>query len=1218
MLKAPRSPVWCYSFAVASVFAATLLRLSLNPALGPSNVPYITYFLAVIITAWACGLRPALLSVGLSAIAAAYLFLPPNYSLALTQAEHLLSLFIFLIVGSAIAVLSEAMHRARARAESVAQALNESREQLSTTLESIGDAVIATNADGLVTFMNRVAQELTGWQLAEARGRSLAEVFRIVNEETRREVESPVTKVLREDKIVGLANHTLLLAKDGREIPIEDSGAPIRDEAGQTAGVVLVFHDVTENRRKEAALKESEARYRAFVENSSEAIWRCEFDPPVSIDLPEDEMIEQYYQRGYLAECNDVMAKMYGFDSPEEIIGARIDDLLVRSDPANVEFLRAFSRSGFRLTDIESHELDREGREKFFLNNLVGVIEDRKLLRAWGTQSDVTERKHAEASLRESEARFRRVVESNLIGVSFSTIDGAITYANDAYLDLLGYTRAELEQGKIRWDELTPPEYRHLDERSIEEIRTRGVCTPFEKEHLRKDGTRVPVLVGSALLEEGENNCVAFILDLTERKRAEEIRSRLAAIVESSYDAIIGKTLEGVITNWNKSAQRMYGYSDEEVIGRPISLLIPKERAGELTKILDRIRSGEPVNQLETVRVRKDGTRINVSISVSPLRNAAGEIIGAATIARDVTERRQLFEREQEARAVAERAASRTARLQAITAALSEALTPAQVASVVLNQVVPAFGARAGSVVLLTDRGDELEILDAIGLPPGLIDEWRRFPVAQQVPLAIAVRTGELVILENLEARDKAFPHLVSLHALTGNQALAAIPLTVEGRAVGAMGLSFEEAQQFSDEDRAFMLAIARQCAQAITRARLYDAERRSRAEAEAANRTKDEFLATLSHELRTPLTAMLGWTRLMRTSNLDEATAAHALETVERNARAQAQLIEDLLDVSRIITGKVRMEVHPIELIPVIEAAVDAVRPAAEAKAIHLQTALDPLAGPVSGDAGRLQQVVWNLVSNAVKFTGKGGRIKVGLERAGSHLQITVADTGEGIRQEFLPYVFDRFRQADGSTTRTHGGLGLGLSIVRHLVELHGGTVKAESEGAGHGATFTVMLPLLSVLTPDADAEQLSAADGNGTQSAPALLLNNLRVLIVDDERDARELLALVLEKQGANVRAVSSAEEALDAIGTLKPDVLVSDIGMPHDDGYTLIRKVRALSAEQGGRTPAIAVTAYAGDTAREMTLAAGFQTHLAKPIDPAELLAAIVSLVGKEGKK
>jgi PAS domain S-box-containing protein len=1099
-----RSPALRYSFAVFSVILATLLRLALNPALGNTNVPFITYFLAVIVTAWACGLGPALLSVVLSAIAAFYFFLPPNFSLAFTETEHVLSLIVFLIVGAAIAILSEAMHRARARAEATAHALRESREQLSTTLRSIGDAVIATDAGGLVTFMNPVAQALTGWQLAQAKGQPLEEVFQIINEKTRLKVESPVAKVIREDKIVGLANHTLLLARDGREIPIEDSGAPIRDEAGHIVGVVLVFHDVTENRRREAAVSESEERYRAFVENSSEAIWRFELEQPLSVGLPEDELIDECYKYGYLAECNDVMAAMYGFTSAKEIVGARLGDFLVRSDPANVEYLRAFIRSGCRLTDAESHELDRDGRLKYFVNNLVGIVENGRLLRAWGTQSDITERKGAEEALRESESRFRRIVESNLIGVSFSTLSGAITYANDAYLDLLGYTRDELAQGKIRWDEITPPEYRERDERAIAEIKARGVCTPFEKEHLRKDGTRVPVLVGSAILEEEEENCVAFILDLTERKRAESERARL---------------LEG----------------------------------------------------------------------------------------------------EQKARGVAERAADRTARLQTITAALSEALTPAQVAAVVLNQVVPALGARAGSIVLLSERRDELEILDAVGLPPNLLDDWQRFPVARNVPLAVAVRTGQLVILEDLGARERAFPNLVSMHAQTGNQALAAIPLIVEGRAVGAMGLSFQEAQKFNDEDRAFMLAIARQCAQAIARARLYDAERRSRAEAEAANRTKDEFLATLSHELRTPLTAMLGWTRLLRTSNLDETTAAHALETVERNAKAQAQLIEDILDVSRIITGKVRLEVSPVELVPVIEAALDAVRPAMDAKSIQLQTKLDPLAGAVSGDPTRLQQVVWNLLSNAVKFTGKGGRIEVGLERSGSHLQITVRDTGEGIGAEFLPYVFDRFRQADGSTTRMHGGLGLGLAIVRHLVELHGGTISAESAGEGHGATFTVALPILSVW-PDtaAVAEQASTADGNGSAARPSVLLNNLHVLVVDDEQDARELLAIVLEKQGAKVRTASSVDEALDAIGTLKPDVLISDIGMPHEDGYALMKKVRQLSAEQGGMTPAIAVTAYAGDAAREMTLAAGFQAHLAKPIDPAQLLDAIISLVEKERQK
>ncbi|MDX6694637.1 MAG: hypothetical protein QOF02_2240 [Blastocatellia bacterium] len=1348
MLNVLRSPASCYGFAVASVVVATAARLALNPALGDTNVPYITYFLAVILTAWACGLRPALLSVLLGALAAAYFFVAPTFSLFIGASEHLLSLSIFLFVGSAIAVLSEAMHRARARAEATARSLSESREQLSTTLRSIGDAVITTDAAGLVTFMNPVAQSLTGWPLAEAQGKRLEEIFRIINERTRAPVESPVAKVIREGRIVGLANHTLLIARDGREIPIDDSGAPIIDDGGSTSGVVLVFHeiaqrrraeealrkseerlhlaleaarmgtwdwntqtnelnwseslsplhgiasgaqpdnfeafvelihaddrrrvtaavglalsegaaydieyrvlwpdggvhwvggvghafyddggrplrmtgvavDITDRKRAEEALRASEDRYRAFVENSSEAIWRFELEQPVATGLPEDELIERCYEHGYLAECNDAMAKMYGFKSAREIVGARLGDMLVRSDPANIEYLRAFVRSGFHLTEAESHEFDREGRQKIFVNNLVGIIENGLLLRAWGTQSDITERKRAEAALRESESRFRRIVESNLIGVSFSKLSGEITYANDAYLELLGFTRAELEAGKIRWDDLTPPEYSHLDEQAISEIKERGVCTPFEKEHIRKDGTRVPVLVGSAQLE-GEETCVAFILDLTERKRAEEIRTQLAAIVESSDDAIIGKTLDGTLMSWNMSAQRMYGYTDEEVIGKHISLIIPPERADELERILAQLREDEPVRNLETRRVRKDGTIINVAISVSPIKNSAGKIIGAATIARDITQRKRaeeertrLLEREQEARAEAERAVDRIARLQDITAALSEALTPAQVATVVLNQGLTAMGAQAGSVAWLNEQGDELELIDAVGFPPELVDAYRRFPMDAHVPLADAVRAGEIVLIENFNDRERLYPNLVSLHTQTRNEALAAVPLIVEGRTIGAMGLSFREPQKFDDEDRAFMIALARQCAQAIMRARLYEAERRSRAEAEAANRMKDEFLATLSHELRTPLTAMLGWTRLLRTGNLDETTAEHALATVERNARAQAQLIEDLLDVSRIITGKLRLETHPLELVPIIEAAVEAIRPAADAKSIRLRTELDPRVGYVSGDPARLQQIIWNLVSNAVKFTGKGGQITVGLERAGSHVQLSVKDTGEGIKAEFLPYVFDRFRQADGSTTRVHGGLGLGLAIVRHLVELHGGTVKAESDGEGHGASFTVSLPLLSLPADTTGAERNSKARGNGARHAPEAPLSNLRVLVVDDERDARELLTVVLERQGASVRAVGSAAEALAAFGALKPDVLVSDIGMPNDDGYSLIRRVRALAPEEGGQVPAVALTAYAGDNAREKTLAAGFQVHLAKPIDPTELLASIARLVKK----
>lgn len=1316
MTQVRRSPLIRYGFAALAVALATVITWAF-PLLG-QRIPFALFYAAVMFATWYGGKMPGLFATALSTILSGFLFLPPVVSFRLGVEDTLL-LSVFITVSLVIIYLTEKALRAEIRERA-------SREQLLTTLKSIGDAVIATNAEGRVTFMNEVAQELTGWQLAAAEGKELAEVFHIVNEETRAVVESPVAKVLREGTIVGLANHTVLLAKDGREIPIDDSGAPIKDGEGRIVGVVLVFRSITERRqaeevrrklasivetsedaiisktldgiitswnasaerlygysaeevvgrpisvlvppdrpdevptileklkgggrvaqfetrrlkkngelidvsltispvknsagvitgastiardisaakrvqqalsesedrlrqaleaaqmgswewnietgavtwsetleplhglatgsfkgtfaaynelihpedrqllqdtiaraigehkdydiefrivwpdksvhwisgkgrafydeagkavrmtglamditdrkRAEEVLRAGEQRYRAFVSNSSEAIWRFELEEPFSIDLPEDEQLEHCYRYGYLAECNDAMAAMYGFSHAGEIVGARLGDLLVREDEKNVEYLLSFIRSGYRLTEAESHELDRAGNPKYFLNNLVGIIEGGKLYRAWGTQRDITERYLAEQAMRESEARFRRVVESNVVGVSFATLDGEIRDANDAYLQMLGRTREELLAGEVHWDLMTPPEYRHLDERAIEEIKATGACTPFEKEHLRPDGSRVPVLIGSARLDETSQECVCFIVDLTEQKRAAE----------------------------------------------------------------------------------------------------------------------------------------RTARLQAITAALSEALTPAQAASAVLTQGLTALGANAGSVVLFTQNGGELEILDSVGFPSEMIEKWQRFPITAQAPAAEAARTGEMVLLQSLEGVESRYPHLVNLQDLNDSRAVAAIPLMIEGRVLGAMGLTFRDVQKFDDDDRAFMLAIARQCAQAIERARLYQAERRLRAEAEEANRTKDEFLATLSHELRTPLTAMLGWTRMLRMKELDEPTAEHALETVERNAKVQAQLIEDLLDVSRIITGKLRLDVRPVELMPVIEAAMDAVRPAATAKSIELQTELDPLAGAVSGDPSRLQQVVWNLLANAVKFTSRGGQVKVRLERVDSHIELTVRDNGQGITPEFLPYVFDRFRQADGSTTRMHGGLGLGLAIVRHLVELHGGTVRAESAGAGAGAAFNVQLPLLQLRNADFGLRIDDKADEDlPARKASSELLKGLRVLVVDDEQDARGLIQTVLERQGAEVFAVGSARAALEAFETFRPDVLVSDIGMPDEDGYSLIRRVRALGLDEGGGIPAAAVSAYVGEDNRRQALAAGFQLHVAKPLDPEELTAVVRTL-------
>jgi CheY-like chemotaxis protein/nitrogen-specific signal transduction histidine kinase len=383
-----------------------------------------------------------------------------------------------------------------------------------------------------------------------------------------------------------------------------------------------------------------------------------------------------------------------------------------------------------------------------------------------------------------------------------------------------------------------------------------------------------------------------------------------------------------------------------------------------------------------------------------------------------------------------------------------------------------------------------------------------------------------------------------------------------------------------------------------------------ARTEAELANRTKDEFLATVSHELRTPLNAMVGWARMLRAGKLDENKVNHAIEIIDRNAKAQAKLIEDILDVSRIVAGKVRLDPLPVELRQIIEAAVDSIRPAADSKQVQLKLDLDSAMGMVSGDPARLQQVVWNLLSNAIKFTPNDGQVEIQLKEIGANVQISVSDTGEGIMAEFLPHIFDRFRQADSSTTRKHSGLGLGLAIVRHLVELHHGTVDAYSAGERQGARFTVTLPIMRVHMKE-PIEHYGLGDSERKQSKVAL--NGLRILYVEDDVDSRQALAAVLMQYDAEVRTVATVHEALGLLTNWRPDLLISDIGLPDEDGYDLIRKVRARQPEDGGTIPAIALTGYAGVSEHELALSAGYQKYLVKPIKPENLAEIIGTIVG-----
>jgi signal transduction histidine kinase/CheY-like chemotaxis protein len=448
---------------------------------------------------------------------------------------------------------------------------------------------------------------------------------------------------------------------------------------------------------------------------------------------------------------------------------------------------------------------------------------------------------------------------------------------------------------------------------------------------------------------------------------------------------------------------------------------------------------------------------------------------------------------------------------------------------------------------------------------------------------------------------------------------------------LGGLFFGHSDPDAFTERDEMVVAGLAAQAAVAMDNARLYEAAKRARADAERAaadkerlfrqaeesSRLKEEFLATISHELRTPLSAILGWARMLRMGQLSEENAAKALDTIERNARAQAQLVDDLLDVSRIITGKLRMNVQPADPNSFIEAAVEAVKPAADAKGVRIHKVIDTGLISIPGDPVRLQQVVWNLLSNAIKFTPRGGHVQIRSERVNSHLEIVVSDTGQGIAPDFLPHVFDRFRQADQKTSRHHGGMGLGLAIVRHLVEMHGGTVHANSKGEGHGSTFTVMLPITPVYQVDPSgarvhpaARDLLPADDNCTDR-----LDGIRILVVDDEADTRELLREGLQYCGAKVSVAANAAEALDALTTTSPDVLISDIGMPGVDGYDLIRQVRELPRERGGTIPAIALTAYTRTEDRLQSLRAGYDMHVPKPVELAELVAVAATVVRRK---
>ncbi|MBD1909154.1 ATP-binding protein [Leptolyngbya sp. FACHB-8] len=699
--------------------------------------------------------------------------------------------------------------------------------------------------------------------------------------------------------------------------------------------------------------------------------------------------------------------------------------------------------------------------------------------------------------------------------------------------------------------------------------------------------------------------CSIYFRDITERKRDKakrqqveaalyESESRFRLIVESAKDyAIFTLDLDGVITSWNPGAERLLGYKEAEIIGQPgYTIFTPEDRKNGQDKKELEIALTQGRAEDDRWHLRKDGSRFFASGYMMQLHDEAGNLQGLVKILRDITETHQAAEREQF--------------LSQASAVLAGTLDYKNTLFNIAQLAVP-FLADFCFFDILNNYQQIERVAWHHGDPAkrDWFEELQRYtPPADQGshPITHVLATGKanLVPLVTEEWKQTVTLNAEHLQLIQECQvrSLITVPLIAHGRTLGALTvcLTADSNRYYTTTELDLVEELGHRAALALDNARLYQ-------QAQEANRMKDEFMAVLSHELRSPLNPILGWIQLIQKGTLNAEKTAKAWATIERNARLQAQLIEDLLDISRILRGKLKLNVEQVNLAATVHAAIETVQLAAQAKSIVIESMLDAHVGLVLGDTTRLQQVVWNLLSNAIKFTPERGRVEIRLEQMASQVQITVSDTGIGISSNFLPHVFDYFRQSDSATTRRFGGLGLGLAIVRQLVEAHGGTVWAESPGEGQGATFTVRLPLTL-------GQESWQQDVQG--SGEPFNLQGIRILLIDNELDALEYSAFVLEQAGATVISATSATEALELFAQTQPNVLVSDIGMPDQDGYMLIQQVRSLPPEQGGQVPAIALTAYAGENNRQQAITAGFQRHLAKPVSPEVFVETVVALV------
>ncbi|MBD2014357.1 PAS domain-containing protein [Microcoleus sp. FACHB-53] len=1128
--------------------------------------------------------------------------------------------------------------------QTAATALRQSEQFNQQILESSDDCIKVLDLEGRIVLMSPAGQALLGIQdITPFLNTSWAEFWQGADQQAAIEAIAQA----RVGKVATFQGYRPTLS--GEPKWWDSKVSSIRGAEGQIERLLCISRDITERKQAEAVLRESERESQRL---EAERNKQLEIFDTVLARL--QEFVYLFDLEGRFRYVNKPLLDLWGL-TLDQAVGKNFFDLgypdeLVRLHEAQIRQVIETAQS-LEGEATYTNPAGVIGQYEYIFVPLLAA--DGSVEAVGGRTQIVTERRLAEAALRASEAKYRTLFNSMdegfcIIEVLFDQTGKADDYrfleVNPAFekhtglVNAIGKTICELvPQHDAHWFEI------------YGKIALTGEAARFENraEELKRFYDVYAFRIG----EPHEHKVATLFNDISERKQAEERLHRAAKLdafrvsladalrplaepveVQATAARVLGEYLNAnrvayfEVRGANYVVERDYvngaallagGYSIDSFGPK----LLAAYRAGRTVCVSD---VSTDANLSPQERSAYAAIQIGAYIGIPLVKG--GEFVAGLAI--HTSEPRVWTPDEV---ALAEEVAERTwaavdrARAEAFVAADLEdtqllrelgarLVTEGDIQTLyqeIMSAAIALTKADAGTVQLFDVATQDLVLLATQGFEQNMTEHFYRVNASFNTSCGIALKKGirSFVDFDVPESEDPSGS--MRLHVEAGYLSAQSTPLTTRaGRLIGMVSTHWHDHHRPSARELRFLDLLARQAADLIEqrqtaaeREQLLARAEAARAEADRANRIKDEFLAVLSHELRSPLNPILGWAKLLQNGKLDAAKTQQALKTIERNAQLQSELIEDLLDVSRILQGKLNLNVSSINLVSIIRAAMETVRLAAEAKSIKLEASLEPDVGLVWGDSTRLQQVIWNLLSNAVKFTPAGGHVNIRLERLDSYAHIIVSDTGQGIEPDFLPYVFDYFRQANATTTRKFGGLGLGLAIVRNLVELHGGTAGVESLGVGKGATFTVRLPVMPIQ---------SSANQNGQSSKPSSDLNGIQVLVVDDEPDSREFVAFVLEQAGANVLTATTADEALTMLIRSEPNVLLSDIGMPDMDGYMLMQQVRALPPDQGGQVLAIALTAYAGDFNQQQALRAGFQQHVSKPLEPETLIQVISSLI------